>query len=156
MKDFCVGLFFAYMRTMRQSAPLLFDRTPRQENCLSPLFRPGSFAAKCRFDRDRCWSFLDALRILLSIPPLLLSTLSSRLLPTYAARDTGLFLSPFTLSEGKNDLCYWLIDRNACFDFCTRAFIHCLFSFNKASCISSRRKGLILQTKKCFWFDLVQ
>ena len=38
MKDFCVGLFFAYTNIMRQSAPLLFDRVSRQENCLSPLF----------------------------------------------------------------------------------------------------------------------
>ena len=114
MKDFCVGLFFAYTNIMRQIAPLLFDRVSRQENCLAPLSRPDYFAAKCRFDRDRCRSFLDALRILLSISSWLLSSLSSRLRPTCAARDTGLFLSPFTLSEGKNDLCYRLIDRSKC------------------------------------------
>ena len=106
VKDFCVSLFFAYTRIMRQSSPLWFDRFQGRRTAPFSLSRLDGFAAKSLFDRDRCRSISDALRILLPIPPLLLSTLSSRLLPTCAARDTGLFLSPFTLSEGKDDFCY--------------------------------------------------
>ena len=94
---------------MRQRARLLFDIASEQESCLFRLFDPGVFAGKHRFYRDRCLPVSDALRFLSDINLRAIDTVFEIINDLLRLRY-GPFLSPFTLSEGKNDFCCRLID----------------------------------------------
>ena len=98
---------------MRQRARLLFDIASEQESCLFRLFDPGVFAGKHRFYRDRCLPVSDALRSLSDINLRAIDTVFEIINDLLRLRY-GSFLSPFTLSEGKNDFCCRLIDRLSC------------------------------------------
>ena len=143
---FRVGLFFAYTIHATERAPFVWESLRAGELSFL-LIRPGSFCREIPLfprplpTRLKCSQNIPSdinprtietfFEIINDFAPSAIRTFSYHRLPYLEVRMT------FVID--------WLIDLGACSDFCTRAFNHCLFSFNKASCIFTRREGLILQ-----------
>ena len=145
MKDFRVSLFFSYSRIMRQSAPLSFDRFSRQENCPFPFFDSLILPPKAisietvagpsqtlseHFHRYHRCCYQCFLR--------------DYILPALPARRAFSYCQLPYLKVRMTTVIDRLIDMPVLTFVHEHLSIVC-FSFNKASCISSRRKGLILQ-----------